>query len=420
MRLAGARAMSTNFNIFNTAVMGMAAQSDWLAAISRNISNTNTTGYKNERTDFLTVLSGYQQQGGDIPGGGVSTVTRDEVTLQGALQTTGVGTDLAIDGDGFFLVSDSNGRTFLTRAGGFVQDAQGRLVNSAGYYLMGYDANAGLAGNLSVLTIKKNAMFSAPTTSGSFAANLPASSGVVAAANLPSTNSASAQFAGKSSLTVYDNLGNATVLDLYFAKTGANTWEMTAYNHADASSTGGFPYASGAVTTQTLNFNAADGTISSPSSVTLTVPNGRSMSLDLSKMTQLGAGYTVTDSVVNGYEASTVDGISIGNDGTLNYQLKNGQFVAAYMIPLGKVSSPNNLLAGSGNVYSASADSGQIYIGAPGGGGFGTIQSKTLESSTVDLASELSSMIIAQRSYTANSQVFQVASDIMQVLNNLK
>lgn len=409
----------SNSSLFNTAVMGMAAPSDWLAGISRNIANSNTTGYKNQRTDFQTVLNGYQG-GGNSPGGGVTTVTRDDVTLQGTLQSTGVSTDLAIDGQGFFLVSDSSGQTFLTRAGAFVQDAQGRLVNSAGYYLMGYGANAGLGGNLSVITVKQSGMFSSPTTSGSFAANLPAGASAVPAANLPSTNSAGAQFSGKSSLTVYDNLGNAVVLDLYFANTGANTWEMTAYNHADASPSGGFPYASGAVTTQTLNFSATNGTIASPSAATFTVPGGGSMTLDLSKMTQLGAGYTPTGSVVDGYAATTVDGISIGKDGTLSYQLSNGQTVAAYTIPLGNVASPDNLTGGTGNVYSANANSGQIYIGAPGTGGFGSIKSDTLESSTVDLASELSSMIIAQRSFTANSQVFQVASDIMQVLTNLK
>lgn len=407
--------MSSGSSLFNTSVMGMSAQTDWLAAISKNIANSNTAGYKNARTDFLTVLNGY-----DSVGGGVTTVTRNEVSLRGSPLTTGTDTDLAISGDGFFLVSNDAGQTFLTRAGNFIPDAQGRLVNSAGYYLMGYDSKLGTSGPLSTIQVDKNKMYSSPTTQGTFGANLPSNSSVVPAANLPSTNSAGAQFAGKSSLTVYDNLGNAVVLDLYFAKTGANTWEMTAYNHADAGAGGSFPYASGALTTQTLTFSATDGSLTSPSSISLNVPGGGAMSLNLSKMTQLGGGYTPTDNNADGYAASTISGIHVGKTGTLSYQLENGKLISAYEIPLGKVASPDNLTSETGNVYSANAESGQLFIGAAGSTGYGTILGSSLEGSTVDLASQLSSMIVAQRSFTANSQVFQVASDIMQVLTNLK
>jgi flagellar hook protein FlgE len=351
-------------------------------------------------------------------GGGVRTVGRQEVTLQGALQTTGTTTDLAINGQGFFLVSDSAGRTLLTRAGHFVADAQGRLVNAAGYYLMGYATSSGSSGALSVVTIEPNKMYASPTTKGNFSANLPANANV--SLDLPSVNSATAQFSGKSSMTVYDNLGNPVVMDVYFAKTNANEWEMTAYNHADASPSGGFPYASGALAVETLTFDAADGALMSPTSTTLAVPNGGSMTLDLSKMVQLGAAYTVTNVYADGYAASTIGGISIGKDGTLNYQLSNGQFSAAYDIPLGKVASPTNLTGETGNVFSVNSDSGQMFIGTAGTEGFGEIHDSTLENSTVDLASQLASMIVAQRSFTANSQVFQVASEIMQVLNNLK
>ncbi len=407
--------MSSGSGLFNTSVMGMSAQSDWLAAISKNIANSNTAGYKDARTDFMTVLNGY-----DSVGGGVTTVTRNEVSLQGSPLSTGTATDLAISGNGFFLVSNDAGQTFLTRAGNFLPDAQGRLVNSAGFYLMGYDSKLGMSGPLSTIKVDMNRMYSSPTTQGTFGANLPYNSNVVPAANLPSTNTAGAQFAGKSSLTVYDNVGNSVVLDLYYAKTASNTWEMTAYNHADAATSGSFPYASGPLTTQTLNFSATDGTITSPTSITLNVPNGGAMSLDLSKMTQLGGGYTPTDSVVDGYAASTISGISVDKAGTLSYTLANGQSISAYDIPLGKVASPDNLTSETGNVYSANAASGQLFIGAAGSNGYGSILGSSLEGSTVDLASQLSSMIVAQRSFTANSQVFQVASDIMQVLTNLK
>jgi len=410
--------MSTGFGLFNTSIMGMSAQSDWLGQISKNIANSNTTGYKDSRTDFLTVLNGYQNQ--ESAGGGVTTVNRSEVGMQGALQQTGSTTDLAINGAGFFLVSDSAGQTFLTRSGSFVPDAQGRLVNSAGYFLMGYPAASGTSGALSVVTIDTGKMYSSPTTGGSFGANLPASAAIVAGADLPSANSATAKFSGKSSMTVYDNLGNAVVLDLYYAKTADNTWEMTAYNHADAAAGGSFPYANGPLTTETLNFDPANGSLSSPTSTTVAIPNGGTMTLSLSKMTQLGAAYTVNTVTADGSAAASIGGVLVGTDGTLSYKLSNGQTSPAYEIPLGKVASPTNLAGYTGDVWSPTDSSGQIFIGTAGSGGFGSIDSSTLESSTVDLASQLSSMIIAQRSFTANSQVFQAASEIMQVLNNLK
>lgn len=408
--------MSSGFGLFNTSVMGMAAQSDWLSAISKNIANSNTTGYKEARTDFMTILSGYQDS--QLPGGGVTTVSRYEMTIQGALQTTGVSTDIAINGQGYLIVSDSSGRQLLTRAGAFIPDVQGRLVNTAGYYLMGYSAAQGTSGPLSIVQIDRNRMSASPTTSGSFAANLPAGATAVPAANLPSTNTAAAQFTSKSSLTTYDNLGNPVTLDLYFAKTGTNAWQMSAYNHADATGNG-FPYANGPLTTQNLAFSAADGSLVTPLAATLNIPGGSAMTLDISKTVQLGAGFAVNNAKVNGYGASTVSGVSIGSDGVMSYQLSNGQVIKAYDIPMADVASPTHLTSEIGNAFSVNMESGQMLIGSPGAGGLGAIAGGTLESSTVDLATQLSHMIIAQRSYTANSQVFQVASDIMQVLNRL-
>lgn len=410
--------MSTTFGLFNTSVMGMAAQSNWLAAISENIANSSTVGYKDATTQFQTVLNGYQN--GEAFGGGVTTLSRYDVGLQGALQHTSSATDLAIQGQGFFVVSDNSGRTFLTRAGSFVPDAEGRLVNSAGYYLMGVDSKSGPAGPMTIIRMQTDKLHAAPTTKGAFAANLPAGADVIAAADLPSTNSASVQFSAKTSMTVYDNLGNAVVLDVYFAKTGTNSWEMTAYNHADAAAGGGFPYSSSPVTTGALEFSATDGSLLTGNPVSITVPDGGAMSLDIANSTQLGAPFSVNSLTVDGSAAAAISQISISSNGTLSYLLTNGQSLRAYEIGMANVNSPANLTSETGNVFSANDASGQIFFGKPESSGFGSIRAAALESSTVDLATQLSSMIVAQRSFTANSQVFQVASDVMQVLNNLK
>lgn len=417
--------MSSTFGLFNTSIMGMSAQASALADISENIANSGTTGYKRASTQFLTVLSGYQGSGQS--GGGVEARTRFDIAQQGAMMSTGSATDIAIHGNGFFVVNDESGSTLLTRAGSFVPDAKGRLVNGAGYVLMGFPigsagssstSNSALA-NMEPVVIHNDQLFSKPTTSGTLAANLPAGAAIVAAANLPSTNSASTIYSAKTSLTTYDNLGAPVTFDIYFAKTADNTFEMTAYNSADAAS-GGFPYQNPGLATQTLTFDPANGSLTAGSPFTFTVPNGAAVTLDLSETTQLGAPFAVNNVTVNGNAPSAISHVEIASNGTLSYLLDDGEVVPAYMIGLANVDAPTKLTNCSGNAYAVNGDSGPIFVGTPTIGGFGHIQASTLEASTVDLATELSSMIIAQRSYTANTQSFQVASEILQVLNNLK
>jgi flagellar hook protein FlgE len=408
--------------LFNTSVMGMAAQASALGAVAENIANSGTVGYKDATTQFSTVLSSVQN-GGD-PAGGVLAQTRVAVTAQGNTQTTSSTTDLAIKGSGFFVVSDAAGNTLLTRAGSFLPDDEGRLYNSAGYYLMGYSASdtssPSTVAGLEVLHVKMGSLIATPSTEGSLTANLPQNASVVDPTELPSTNSASSTYTSKTSLTAYDNYGNSVKLDVYFSKTSDDNWEMAVYDSSTAATGGGFPYSSGPLTTQSLTFSSADGSLQSGTPATIAVPNGANLTLDLSDMTQLGSPFSVSDPTINGNPAQAVASINVASDGTLNYVLTGGQTVAAYKIPLANVPSPDGLLAQPGNAFTANVNSGTTYVGLPGSGSFGQIESSRLESSTVDLATQLSNMIVAQRSYTANSQVFQVASEVMQVLNNLK
>ncbi|QGM98008.1 flagellar hook protein FlgE [Methylocystis parvus] len=411
--------MSSTFGLFNTSIMGMSAQADALANISENIANSSTVGYKRATTHFLTVLNGFQ--GGDQFGGGVYTRSRYDVGGQGALTHTGNSTDLALRGNGFFVVSDGSGATFLTRAGSFVPDSQGRLVNAAGYYLMGFPegSQTDALTNMEVVRVRNDRLYANPTTEGTLAANLPSAATTVPAANLPSTNAAGAKFSAKSSLTVYDNLGKPVVLDVYYAKTGPNAWEMTVYDSA-AATNGGFPYATAPLATQSLAFDPANGSIASGAALNFTPPGGTAIALDLKDTTQLGAPFGVSKITVNGNAAGAIRAVDIATDGTLSYQLDNGQLAAAYRIGVAQVAAPTALSSYTGNVYAANGDSGQIFVGAAAIGGRGEIASATLEASTVDLATELSTMIVAQRSYTANTQSFQAASEILQVLNNIK
>ncbi|WP_026191180.1 flagellar hook protein FlgE [Methylosinus sp. LW4] len=407
--------------LFNTSVMGMSAQTTALSAVAENISNSNTVGYKEATTQFQTMLTSFQ--GGNDADGGVSASNVIEVTKSGTTLSTTSATDLAIQGDGFFVVSDSTGNSYLTRAGSFLPDSQGRLVNTAGYYLMGYSSSAASAptdpSGLTAVTIPYGKEIGTASTTGSLTANLPSTASTIAAADLPSANASTSTYTDKTSVTAYDNLGNAVALDVYFSKTSSNTWEMSVYNAADATS-GGFPYSSGPITTQSLTFSSTDGSITSGSSASIDVPNGSTLALDLSGLTQLGSSFSVSNPTINGNAASQVSSVSIAKDGTLSYVLGNGKSVSAYKIPLGTVASPSNLQALSGNTFAVTKESGAAYLGDANSGSMGSIASDQLEGSTVDLATQLSNMIVAQRSFTANSQVFQVASEVMQVLNNLK
>src|SRR5580704_13299594 len=172
----------------------------------------------------------------------------------------------------------------------------------------------------------------APTTSGSIVANLPSTATPIAAANLPSANSASSTYTDVTSLVVYDNLGGAHTINLYLANTGANSWEVDAFDASGAAPGGGFPYSSGPLATGTLSFNSTTGLLSSGSPLTIPVPNGQTMSLDLSKLTQLAASFSVSSATANGNAPASLQGVSIAADGTLSFNYTNGASIAAYDI----------------------------------------------------------------------------------------
>lgn len=411
--------------ILNASVSGMKANSNWLSTISQNVANSNTTGYKNMETDFATLVDQVSNAASD--GGGVTTTSKSLNALQGNLIGSQTTTNLGIQGAGYFVVSDSTGAMYLTRNGSFYPDASGNLVNSAGYYLMASDISGGKsaltsANSLSSLVkvnVTSAGQTAKPTTTASLTANVPSSATIVAAANLPSANASTSTSSASTSLVVYDDLGAAHTIDLYFARTGSGTWEVDAYDHADAASSGGFPYSSGPLATKTLTFSTT-GALTSGSPLTFTVPGGESVSLDLSKTTQLASSFSTSAATANGNAPGTLTGVTVATDGAVSFTYSNETSAAAYKIPLANVASPNNLSSVNGNAYIANSESGQVYLETVGVTSGSLIKSSELESSTVDLATELTDMIQAQSAYVANSKVFQTGANILDVLNNLK
>ncbi|MBI2720126.1 MAG: flagellar hook protein FlgE [Rhizobiales bacterium] len=415
------------YGIMRTSVSGMSAQANRLATVAENVANVNTNGYKRASREFSSLL--LQTGPGSYESGSINTTIRYDISGQGSLLSTTSVTDLAISGDGFFVVSDPSGSPVLTRAGAFVPNGDGELVNAAGFRLMGYRLSPGQPSitvngytGLENINLSELALTASASTEGNLVANLPASATAVAAPDLPSANGATATYTAKSSLTTYDNLGGEVLLDLFFTKTAGNTWEVAAFNKADAPTTGEFPYAAGPLTTATLDFDPTTGGLSAASANALPVaiPSGSTLNLDLSQMTQLATGYTVLAANVNGNAPSGANVIDIGRDGLVYATYDNGTRVPVYRIPLAHVTSPDRLTPLPGNVYRSSADSGNVEIGFAQTGALGDIVSSALEQSTVDLANELTSMIDAQRSYSANSKVFQTGSELMDLLVNLK
>ncbi|WP_045834918.1 flagellar hook protein FlgE [Hyphomicrobium sp. 99] len=415
------------YGVMTTSVSGMSVQSDRMGTVADNIANINTTGYKAASTEFATLIA--EGSVANYVPGSVSTIARRAISAQGDFTYTKSPTDLAVSGNGFFMVESASGTPYLTRAGSFIPDSTGDLVNAAGFKLLGYNLLDGSsssvinsAAGLQVVSTAGLGMKATPSTSGTFDVNLPADNAVTVAANLPSANAATAEYAGKTSIVTYDNLGHQVTLDIYSTKTAANTWEVTVYNANGSSASGGFPYAAGSqLTTATMTFDPATGKLTSPTPAALSVniPNGATMTLDISKMTQLAAAYTPQNASANGSPPTAVDRLEISNDGIVTAVYADGSRVDAFKIPLATVASPDNLTAISGNVFATNKSSGDLQLGSANSGGFGKVISGALENTTVDLASELTTMVQAQRNYSANSKVFQTGTELLDVLVNL-
>lgn len=419
------------YGVMRTGVSGMNAQSSKLGTVADNIANSNTTGYKRAASEFSSLV--LSQGSGTYNSGSVEAHTKYAITDQGALSYTTSSLDLAVEGNGFFVVSDKDSGELLTRAGSFVPTDEGYLINTAGYYLQGYPVSNGATpepvanglGGMERINISQNRLEAVPTDEATLWANVPEDTTIVAAADLPSTNAATAIYSAKTSLVVYDNLGNEVTLDVYYSKVtetvADSDWEVAIYNAADAAAGGGFPYSSAALSTQTVTFDVTTGdlTAASPTVINVTVPNGGTFDIDLEQSTYLAADFTVTEVNANGNAPSSVEDVEFDENGVLYALYSNGDRRAIYQIPLADVASPDKLTPVSGNLYRVSSDSGDVRVGFPGEGGLGNLVVGALESSNVDLASELTSMIESQRGYTANSKVFKAGSDLLEELVNL-
>lgn len=416
---------------YNTAVSGLdAAQTD-LNTIGNNIANVNTVGFKESSAQFgdLYAASLAGAAGSNTtPGIGVSTVDLSQSFTQGNVQTTGNALDMAINGGGFFIVNN-NGTQDYTRNGQFQVASNGTLVNAEDLPVQGFQPVPGVSGKfstiLSNLTINESAMLPQATSQASLVLNLNASD-----TPIPSTTSFSPSnpnsYNESTTMQVYDSLGNAQDITLYFVN-ASGTGSTNSPNQWDEYYTASNSQGSGVVVSGslgTLTFSDSGQLVSGGAS-TISVSgwgDGSAIStiaLNLSGSTLTNAAFAVTSENINGYTPGTYSAVTVQSNGEIDANYTNGQKQAIGQVALANFANLQGLSPISGNLWSATAVAGNPLINAPGTAGLGLIQSGAVESSNVGLSDQLVDMIVAQQAYEANTQTIKTQQQDTQSLLQL-
>ena len=396
-------------------VSGLKNHQTRMDVIGNNIANVNTVAFKAGRVNFEDILSQTVEGARSPQTGGMGGVNPKQVGLgmgissidtlftPGSLQSTDNPTDFAVQGDGFFMVSDGS-QVYYTRDGAFKTSADGALVNSNGFRLQGWmadtDGNIDSTQALQNITIPVGAqMKPKATTQIAFEGNLDAN------ADLNSEWITSVQ--------VYDSLGNPHNLTITFTKTAANAWDW------EATLDGGTTPGTGNITFDT-DGTILSGDIGTAAFTLMPVAQDINLDIDFSQLTQFGGNPTAYISFQDGYEAGSLDMVSTDSGGVLTGIFTNGQSKALAQIALATFSNPGGLLKEGGNLYQISNNSGLPNIGTADSGGRGSIAVGKLEMSNVDLAQEFTNMIVTQRGFQANSRVITTSDEMLQDLINIK
>lgn len=392
--------------------------------IGNNIANINTIGFKAGRVEFAEVFSQtLRGASAPVPGGrgginpmqvglGVMVRSIDNILTQGNLETTGKITDLAIDGDGFFVLSDGVG-LYYSRDGAFSVGADGTLASAAtGMRVQGWmaDANGAIdwtqpTGDIMILT--GQTMIAQATTQVTLRGNLDARATEYDPGPPPTGDTFACP------IKVYDSLGAEYEVTMTFVKTGENAWAWTA------------EYPPGTtVGSGTIDFDSNGRFAGSTGGIRLDLTNGattpQDIAVDFSTLTQYGVDGSVKLSFQNGFPPGTLDTFSINDAGLITGKYSNGQNRILGQIALAAFANPEGILKVGSNLYTDSPNSGVAQIGPPSNGGRGRIVAYTLEMSNVDLAREFTDMIITQRGFQANTRIITTADDMLQDLINLR
>ncbi|WP_312211430.1 flagellar hook protein FlgE [Pseudescherichia sp.] len=391
---------------YSIAASGLNAVNEQLDGISNNIANAGTVGYKSMTTEFSAMYAGTQAMGVSVDG------TAQSISRGGSMVSTGNALDMAINDDGFFVLRDSAGNVSYTRAGSFNTDKDGYIVNASGDYLQGYpvDENGALqTGTVTDLQIKTGSLPAQATSSLTFSANFNAADATIDTTAVPFDPTNAASYNSTYTTTVYDSLGNEHAVSQYFTKTADNSWEVHYTFDGTAQST-----------TTALTFDDQGKLVSPTSAVPMTfsAPGAApiAMTFDYAACTQYGSDFTVTTNVADGYASAQQNGVQVDGDGKVYATYSNGERMLQGQVVLATFPDENGLQAVSGTAWVETGESGTPLMGAPGSGTFGALSTGMLESSNVDITSELVDLMTAQRNYQANTKVISASSELDQAL----
>lgn len=401
---------------FSIPLSGLEATSASLNVIANNLANLNSDGYKSQSLNFSDIFNQIQGTSGNGDpiqmGSGVQVDSTSSDFTNGSVSSTGVSSNMALQGNGFFVVQNNNEMSY-TRAGDFTVNSSGQLCTPSGELVMGYPATDGVVSTTSILApISVNQASSMPavtTTSFQMSTNLDSSAGVGATFSTP--------------ITVYDSLGAPQVVTTQYTNTAPNTWSYSITVPAAAT---------GSASATTI----ASGTMSFDSSGNLTSPTGPIAGIDISGLTDgaapLSLSWNLADSSgnptitqqdstsssvstsQNGYGVGTLKTYSVLPDGTVQGQFSNNQTLALGQIAVASFADTQGLTQTGNNDYGATFASGAAVLGRAGAGENGTVTGGSIEGSNVDLSTEFSKMIVAQQGYEANAKVLTTLNQISQ------
>ena len=407
---------------FSIPLSGLDASSNSLSIIANNLANLNTVGFKAQRTEFQDLF--YEQVGTSGNGNpiqegvGVTDSSISSDVTQGSIQTSGVPTDVAIQGNGYFIAVN-NGETVYTRAGDLSVSSSGQLLTPDGAHIQGYQATNGVInanaplGNLTISTGVTNPPNS--TTAVQLAANLD--SGAAVGGNF------------STSVQVFDSLGGSHTLTFTFTKTAANSWNYAITIPAvDVGATGN-PVS---VKTGTLTFNGA-GQLTAPAAnvAGITINNLADGANPLTfawnvfdannngLLTQVANPSATSSTHQDGFSSGSLLSYIIESDGTIQGTFSNGQTAALGQIALATFANGQGLIRNGSNEFLASLASGQADVGKAATGGRGTLSGGALEQSNVDIATQFAQLIVAERSYQANAKSVTTFDQVTQTTINL-
>jgi flagellar hook protein FlgE len=426
---------------FTTALSGLNAASNNLAVTGNNIANANTVGFKKSRSEFADVYaSSIGGVSSTTPGAGVKVANVAQQFNQGNLQFTDNNLDLAITGEGFFVMAKSPAEVndlSYSRAGEFKLDKDGYLVNNQGKALLVYKPNGtAVADGFSTgvtTPVQINTLTGLPasTSSVDLVVNLDSSAISATGTSTPfdPANPANTDNNGRTSVTVYDSLGSPHILTTFFVKEAApSTWSVYHYMSEPNSATftqvdpGGAP--------ATLLF-ASDGRLD-PAGTSLydldteayPLTNGASpiniTNMNFAGSTQVQQKFSVNDMKQNGLPAGRLTGIDIDDEGVIFARFSNGGSQTMGKVALTRFANNNGLAKLGDTAWGQSANSGEPIRGEAGANNFGTIQSGALEASNVDLSAQLVNLIVAQQAYQANAQTITTENTIMQTILQIR